>query len=319
MSDSDENPILILGMHRSGTSALTGCLRLLGVELGGTLLPANSSNEAGHFENQDVLAVHEILLRDLGCRWDMIGSLPEGWEQSEAADRATRHLVGILERQFVGRGTWAVKDPRMSRLMPVWFRALSKLDLQPRFVLMLRHPLEVARSLETRDGIDLAKGHLLWLVHTLGAAQACCGHPHTVLTYEQLLGDPVTTLRATAAALGITLPRDPADRAAELVRFTSPALRHHHAGRPGDGRPAADFADFASIYDRMSVGQDDNAAAAEPRRRARSGAASDGTPDLPVSPADGSPAATLFRGALDLLGTYERRDLDAAALRERRL
>ncbi|HLA78133.1 MAG TPA: sulfotransferase family protein, partial [Vicinamibacteria bacterium] len=76
--------VVVLGMHRSGTSALTGLLGLLGVELGSNLHPANEFNQAGYFEHLDLLDVHERLFRALGSSWDDPRPLPLGWPQVPA-------------------------------------------------------------------------------------------------------------------------------------------------------------------------------------------------------------------------------------------
>jgi hypothetical protein len=97
--------LFVLGVHRSGTSALAGGLHLLGVNLGDNLQTGGppSSITPGAFINQDIVLVHDILFRDLGCRWDMVGSLPDGWIDTEAADRAAGKLTRILERQLLGK------------------------------------------------------------------------------------------------------------------------------------------------------------------------------------------------------------------------
>src|SRR3546814_15012580 len=74
---ADSTGILILGMHRSGTSALTRVLNLLGVALGERLMPAGKGNESGHWESLAVYEAHEQLLTALGRRWDDFREMPE--------------------------------------------------------------------------------------------------------------------------------------------------------------------------------------------------------------------------------------------------
>jgi len=77
--------VIVLGTHRSGTSAMAGCLNLMGFNLGNALMPGNEASQSGYFENQDIVLAHDILFRDLGCRWDMVGGLPPDWLESQAA------------------------------------------------------------------------------------------------------------------------------------------------------------------------------------------------------------------------------------------
>src|SRR5580704_9217804 len=85
--------LVVLGMHRSGTSALTGMLHHLGVALGEHLMPATQDNPRGYWEHSDIVAVHERLMAALGWAWDELRSLPAGFERGEAAQAARRELL----------------------------------------------------------------------------------------------------------------------------------------------------------------------------------------------------------------------------------
>ncbi|HJP99138.1 MAG TPA: hypothetical protein VJ862_11295, partial [Rhodanobacteraceae bacterium] len=85
--------ILVLGMHRSGTSAVTRCLNLLGAEVGSKLLPPAEDNRSGFWEHAEVVAVHEELLGDLDRVWHDGRALPEGWLLSAAARKARGKLA----------------------------------------------------------------------------------------------------------------------------------------------------------------------------------------------------------------------------------
>ena len=112
--------LIVLGMHRSGTSALTGMLHHLGVALGEHLMPATPDNPRGYWEHSDIVSVHERLMAALGWGWDDIRSLPAGFEHGEAAQAAGRELLAIVDRDFAGAPLWGLKDPRLCRLMPLW-------------------------------------------------------------------------------------------------------------------------------------------------------------------------------------------------------
>jgi hypothetical protein len=181
--------LVVLGMHRSGTSALTGMLNHLGVALGERLMPATQDNPRGYWEHADVVKVHERrLMAALGWAWSDIRSLPSGFERGEPAQTAWAELTAILDRDFAGTALWGVKDPRLCRLMPLWSALLTAEDVTPRFVLALRHPLDVAASLATRDRIGVARGLLLWLGHLLDAERATRGATRVIIQYEDLIG-----------------------------------------------------------------------------------------------------------------------------------
>ena len=132
--------IVVLGMHRSGTSALCGALDLLGVNFGKHLMPANEANPKGYWEHPEIVALHDELLRSLGSRWDDDRPLPPDWVERDISLEIRSLLIRVLERDFAHASLLGLKDPRMCRLMPLWFPLFEKLGLKPYFVLVVRHP-----------------------------------------------------------------------------------------------------------------------------------------------------------------------------------
>ena len=221
--DSKNECLMIMGMHCSGNSFLAECLQQIGVNFG---IPStdNVSTKSGVFENQDIVLLHEILFRNLDFRWDMIGHLPEGWVESKAALQAEEKLVQIIKNQFHGNGLWAVKDPRICRLMPLWFKVLARMEITPCFIHMLHHPYEVALSLQEKHAIELSKGQLLWLVYNREALQASQQNRHIVITYDQLSADPVSAVNRIVDNLNIDLHCDPLDYTQTLTDFVQHSL-----------------------------------------------------------------------------------------------
>ncbi len=222
--------LLVLGMHRSGTSAVAGCLERLGVALGPNLLPGVAGdNERGFFEHAEVIAVHERFLAARGRAWDdPRPSLREPLTPEE--ERALGDaLEPILARDFASSILWAVKDPRLCRLTPAWLALAERLGFAVAALVVCRPPAEVAASLARRNGFSPAKSILLWLDHGLAAERATRGVPRAFLGFDSLLADPVATLEAAGERLGLSWPRSPATVRSELSAFASPELRHHHA------------------------------------------------------------------------------------------
>ncbi len=240
------NPIMILAMHRSGSSVLSGCLQLLGI-------PANTATAGAEpclASGPHPSLIHDIFLRDLGCQWDMVGALPEGWQDSPAAISARRSLDRLLSAPAALDRLRAFADPRLCRLHPLWFGPLEERGLRPGVVVLVRHPLEVARSLAVRDGLDLQNGLLLWLVHNREAFAACQGRPHVVLTYDQLVADPVAALGTVEKRLGLAYPRTLTQASSEILAYVRSDLKHQHAAGPGDAEER-DASHFASLYERI--------------------------------------------------------------------
>lgn len=228
MTDRQHNTaLLVLGMHRSGTSAITGMLSIAGADPGGSLLPAMQGvNPKGFWEHTKIVAIHERLLATLHSSWADERFMPVDWWHLPVIADYRKALAETLRREFSASPLWIVKDPRLCRLLPLWLDILAEIGAEPRFVLCLRHPYEVALSLEQRDGISLDRSCLLWLVHLLDSVRWTRGHPRIVVTYDHLLTDWRTCLRHIADGLSVPLQTGPAV-AEKIDSFLEPALRHH--------------------------------------------------------------------------------------------
>lgn len=216
--------LLVLGMHRSGTSALARVLDLLGVELG-------PGGETEGREHREIVRLHDELLEALGSSWDDPRPLPAERQLGDEARPYRDRLRRVVERDFAGRALWGLKDPRLCRLVPLWRSLLEGLGHSPRFVLLARPAAEVAASLRKRDAFAEAKSDLLWLEHLLAAERDTRGTRRAFLTYDGLLGDGCGSLARIARQLG--LDRRAAIEATEsgIETFLDPGLRHHR--RPG--------------------------------------------------------------------------------------
>lgn len=219
--------LLVLGMHRSGTSAITGALCIAGADPGGSLLPAMQGvNPKGFWEHAEIVAIHERLLATLHSSWADERALPADWWHLPVIANCRDALAETLRSEFSSSPLWIVKDPRMCRLLPLWLDILTDIGAKPHFILCLRHPYEVALSLERRDGISLERSCLLWLVHMIDSVRWTRGHPRIVVTYDHLLADWRTSLRQIADGLSVPLQAGPAV-AGKIDSFLEPVLRHH--------------------------------------------------------------------------------------------
>ncbi|WP_447585099.1 glycosyltransferase [Pseudoxanthomonas mexicana] len=216
-------------MHRSGTSAVTGALRLQGVELGTELMQPGPDNPKGFWEHAGVVAIHDQLLAALDRSWNDPRPLPPHWLQSDAAQAAAGKLEALLREEFAGSALWAVKDPRMCRLLPLWWPLLERMGVEAAALFVLRHPREVTDSLVARNDWPVGLSRLLWIEHLLDAQAATEGQPRTVLSYETLLDSPEQALTAALARLGIELPEPTAEQRRQLAQFISKGDRHHVA------------------------------------------------------------------------------------------
>ena len=232
--------VVVLGMHRSGTSALTGTLIRLGLGAPHTLLAPTRTNERGYYESRPLMLFNDRMLRAAGSHWADWGPIDPAWFGSDEARAACHELVGLIEKEFGGAALFAVKDPRMCRLMPLWRAALAELGVDIRVIQTLRDPAEVAASLARRNRFGPAYSSLLWMRYVLDAEAGSRGLRRSRLSYDALLSDWRSCIRRLQTDLALEWPQELAQAGDEIDAFLSRSLRHHQSpsGHPAQVRPA---------------------------------------------------------------------------------
>jgi septal ring factor EnvC (AmiA/AmiB activator) len=227
-SAAQHKAIIVLGMHRSGTSAMSGVLHILGVDLGPKLMQPAPDNPKGFWEHDEIVAIHDRLLAALNLSWNDLDPFPDKWWKAKSVTPFRKELVEILQRDFHESELWGLKDPRMCRLMPLWLDIFSEIKCQPYFVHVVRNPIEVAESLRKRNGFSRRKSILLWMVHELEAEQWTREHPRVFISFRQLLENWPGTLEKISEGLGIKFPKKISDVVDKVSDFLDLELKHHN-------------------------------------------------------------------------------------------
>ncbi|MDD2746874.1 MAG: hypothetical protein PHG39_04890 [Acidithiobacillus ferrooxidans] len=196
--------ILVLGMHRSGTSLVTKALTTLGVYLGDQLMSPAPDNPKGFFEDIELQAINEQFLLSQSCHWDSVRFPSKDTVLSSALDTYHSTIAQhLLTRKWP---LWGFKDPRMCRLWPFWETVLSTTGQQTKVVWILRHPFAVARSLARRNQMPWEMSFLLWRLHNIGAIEGLLNWGGGIVLYEKLLAEPEKTILGMANMLDIGRP-----------------------------------------------------------------------------------------------------------------
>jgi len=235
--------IVVLGMHRSGTSAVTRGLAVLGVELGDNLMRPNADNPRGYWENKDIVSLNILVLETLGIKWNSLSPVPPSRWQAPLVRELEARAAGIIRRNSQSYPRWGFKDPRTLRLLPFWVEAFQQAGISPKYLLVVRNPVSVARSLYQRDGIAPEQSYLLWSANLVPHLAQTRGSLSCVVDYDLLMDDPVFQLKRMAAQLALPVNRaGTAEKMQEYAqRFLSAGLRHsRHTGEDLDHDPAAD-------------------------------------------------------------------------------
>ncbi|NCC55845.1 MAG: hypothetical protein EOM11_10285, partial [Erysipelotrichia bacterium] len=216
--------ILVLGMHRSGTSALTGLLSLLDVYLADTT-KGDESNQKGYFENWKVQQLNDKIFSFIGSSWhDEFFNL----DKIENINFDISELINIVKSDFEYSERFAIKDPRVCFLFPLWEEALNKLNIDIKIILPYRNPIEVANSLNKRDGMPLEKGMLLWAYYFLLAEKFSRGHSRVFVGFDELIADTSRVIDTISSKLFLNLKDKYNQNKKEIGKFLEPSLKHHN-------------------------------------------------------------------------------------------
>ncbi len=246
--------VLVLGMHRSGTSALARTLNLLGCDLPKTLVPEAPGNEAGHWESAPVCKLNDALLDSAGTNWRDFEAVNPDWFRSPKAAEFRARAIATLRDEFGESFLFVLKDPRISRIAGWWAETIEATGASPAIICIVRHPHEVAESLKKRDNFDIALGVLLWLRNTLDAEVQTRGRARAFVSYDGLLSDWTRSMTRAQAALSLAFPKRQSFVTPAIDQFLSDKHRHHRRAQTIGGEGVNAWASEAfAILDRWAT------------------------------------------------------------------
>ncbi|MEN8240180.1 MAG: sulfotransferase [Actinomycetota bacterium] len=188
--------LIVGGFHRSGTSLLTELLHRAGLFVGDDLLGALPSNPYGHFEDKEVLRIHDRILRDNGLNWQVDRPFIPYIDASR-----WRAMQDLVDRRRAAHRLWGFKDPRVCFFLPAWKHLLPGMKT----IIVYRNPAESVASLHRRQTSDLVHrrgneeshrrfwaepdfGLRMWLAHNQALAAFARAYPEDtlVLSFDAL-------------------------------------------------------------------------------------------------------------------------------------
>lgn len=211
---------IVLGMHRSGTSALAQLLASLGADLPARLNPPKPDNPDGYFESATLAAIHDEWLAAAGSAWFDLKPPAIAGMQRDTAAALTGAMARAVGEEYRDAALPLVKDPRMCRFFPLSRQVLDVSGLDCSVVLALRHPAEVAASLAVRDQISATYSGLLWAQHVVAAERDSRDLPRISVRYEDMMADWRATADRVRQLPGSWRPDPPEPP-------LKPELRHH--------------------------------------------------------------------------------------------
>jgi len=177
---------------------------------------ANQFNQSGFWEHEAFIAFNQRVRVAYNQIYLGVDHLPEDWRDRPGSDVYLADLDGIFKQNFDGRAIWGWKEPATTNLFPLYKVILEKNHLEPRYPIMVRHPLSVAASrkrqflIKNDDGSLNARELLppdeqralgLWVDYMLANLRETKGSPRYVISYEDLLENPTKSLTGLAKLL----------------------------------------------------------------------------------------------------------------------
>ncbi|MBW1974201.1 MAG: sulfotransferase domain-containing protein [Deltaproteobacteria bacterium] len=218
--------ICILGMHRSGTSLTTRILNLLGVDLGPEkhlMKPCEDDNPKGFWEHRLLVDLNDAILSRLGGSWHEPPIFPSRWDISPQLADLRQLAQAILQKDFDSAELWGWKDPRTCLTLPFWQRILPPM----KYVICLRNPVDVAKSLERRDKFPLEKGVRLWLTYVSSALEHTQDQPRLLVFYEDVMENWRRELKRLAQFIGKPELAEEVTVQSAVGEFVTNELYHH--------------------------------------------------------------------------------------------
>lgn len=219
------NIIFILGMHRSGTSALTRVFNIMGMGVPKTLMSANEFNQTGYWESLKVVEQNDAIFEQLDRPWYDPKPIDLNTLSDIEKGKIIQNIDRIISDEFSG-DTIVIKDPRISRLFPLWAECLEKRGVKPICIIALRHPLEVAKSLSKRDGFMLTYSLELWRSYMLEAEFHTRGFKRGLVRYEGLLSNFRREIEALEQVLGLVGLFDVEKHEAAIENYLDAGMQH---------------------------------------------------------------------------------------------
>jgi hypothetical protein len=244
MDNVNGEAILVLGMHRSGTSAVAGVLRLLGAGAPVHLIPAAPDNPSGFWESEPILGTNDWILSQGAATWYECLGFDANALDTRTRSTALTLIMLCMMSEFADTPLPLIKDPRISLLLDLWLPALCARGTTPVAVLVLRAPNEIAESLALREHLPAAITAGLWLRHMLDAEFATRSCRRHVMLYDDLLRDWREAVAMAEQSAAIKLPIGLEEAAPGIDRFLDARLRHFGPARRRNAADAMPFADW---------------------------------------------------------------------------
>ena len=187
MTDNTKKKIVVVGMHRSGTSVLINILREAGCFVGedDDLLQPNDANKMGYGERVDIVNINKKVLEFQELDWMSVNQFDTKKITPDQNNEVASEIEQVINK-LDKHDAWAIKDPRLCITWPVWEPYLK----DSLIIICHRPPDEIARSLYARNNLPIALGYALWELYIKSLILNTAGHQRKIVNYHELIESP---------------------------------------------------------------------------------------------------------------------------------
>ena len=199
--------IVVVGMHRSGTSAISAGLQVLGINLGDKLLPpVSGDNDKGYYEDVDITTLNVEILSAINADWFTLTTISSLELTHLRKQGYFLRAVNLLRQKMtMNFPLFGFKDPRVAKLLPFWNDVFAHLNLHVNYVFVVRHPLSVVKSLEKRINLIPEQAYLLWLTHIMISISNIPFEKSVCVDYDRHMRSPDNELNRIATAFDLKI------------------------------------------------------------------------------------------------------------------
>jgi len=181
----------IIGKGRSGTSLISKCANIFGVNVGSYTHKQHwahdGENAKGMWEDSDFTGLDDPILFAFDGAWDNPPNFPEGWEKSEKIKHLREKAVEMVRKKTENNENWGWKDPRTAIILKFWLDIIPK--EQTKIIHCVRNPLSVHGSLNKRNKFTLEKSIGLWSWYNTNIMNLTSDYERILIRYEDMIAD----------------------------------------------------------------------------------------------------------------------------------
>ncbi len=198
----------IIGMHRSGTSVLSRCMKIFGAQLGDRIILPGPDNPKGYWEDEDILNLDIEMLTFLNTSWDSVKTINNNDILNLTNNGYIEKAKDILQQKLRNSDFFAIKDPRMAKLLPIWKHAFTESADQTIYIIAIRNPISVINSLKKRNNIDPVTASFIWLSHVIPSLIVTENEPRLIIDYDSFIDNPEKQINRISKKFGLTINKE---------------------------------------------------------------------------------------------------------------